>query len=425
MAGLGSRFIEYGFQTNKYILPVNKSLTPMIELVITSLNISVPTTYLFIIREQSDTLEVKELLKNIAEKYNFDYKILIIQELTEGPASTVYLAKELLNMNEPLIVSNSDQVLDWNFEYFYDRCQNYDGCVLTYKPNYPLFIGEKDKHSYVKIDSSGNVSQFAEKIILSEHALVGVHYYKTAQLFINAYDSMVQKNLRAPNGEFYLSLTYQVLIEEDKNIGYSEIQGVFYPIGEPNDYFNYLYEKGGYDHHLIKIENNQPIIENESVKIWIQEYSKHIEIEPNELILYKDQNTYKITNKSLIFNDPMRVIHIQSPLFNFNQDMTWTRTDFIRGWFIGNFEPTCFKTSHFEVAILYHAKDDKWGYHYHKKITEINVLLEGSMLINEKRIIPGMQFIFHPNELSCPLFLEDCYVLCIKSPSIPDDKYSI
>jgi len=57
----------------------------------------------------------------------------------------------------------------------------------------------------------------------------------------------------------------------------------------------------------------------------------------------------------------MRVIHIQSPLFNFNQDMTWTRTDFIRGWFIGNFEPTCFKTSHFEVAILYHAKDDKLG----------------------------------------------------------------
>jgi dTDP-glucose pyrophosphorylase len=425
MAGLGSRFIDYGFQTNKYLLPIDKSLTPMIELAITSLNISVSATYIFILREQPDTSTVKELLKSIAEKYHFDYKILTIQELTEGPASTVYLAKELLNLDEPLLVSNSDQVLDWNFDHFYDRCQQYEGCVLSYKPEYPLILGEKDKHSYLKLDSSENVCQFAEKIVLSEHALVGVHYYKTAQLFVDAYQQMVQMNLRAPNGEYYLSLTYQVLLEQQKRIGYVEIQGSYYPVGEPMDYFDYLYKRGGYNHKLLKLENNQPIVNNEHVKIWVQEYLPQTYIEPKGLFVYKDQNTYKITTKAQMFEHPMKVIHIQSPYFKFDQDLTWTRDEFVRGWFIGNFEPNCFKTQHFEVGILYHPKYQQWGYHYHKNLTEFNILIEGFMLTNNQPIHQGMQFIFHPNEISCSIFKEDCYILCIKLPSIVNDKYII
>jgi dTDP-glucose pyrophosphorylase len=425
MAGLGSRFMDYGFQTNKYLLPIDTSLTPMIELAITSLNISVPARYLFILREQPDTLKVIELLKTIAEKYKLEYKILTIQELTEGPASTVYLAKELLNLDEPLLVSNSDQVLDWNFDHFYDRCQQYEGCVLTYKPEYPLILGEKDKHSFLRIDESDLVCQFAEKIVLSEHALVGVHYYKTAQLFVEAYQQMVQTNLRAPNGEFYLSLTYQVLLEQHKSVGYSEIKGTFYPVGEPMDYFDYLYQRGGYDHKVKILEDREFIVNHDDVKIWIQEYLEKTLIQPNGLILYKQDEIYRITNKAVVFDYPIKIIHIQSPHFKFEQEVTWTRDEFVRGWFIGNFEPNSFKTQLFEVGVLYHQKGERWAYHYHKEITETNILLEGSMIINEKHITQGMQFIFHPNEISCPIFLDDCRVLCIKVPSIVDDKHII
>ena len=54
------------------------------------------------------------------------------------------------------------------------------------------------------------------------------------------------------------------------------------------------------------------------------------------------------------------------------------------GWFIGNFEPAIFKSKDFEVGILFHSKGEKWPKHYHKEAVEINVLITGKMIINEK-----------------------------------------
>lgn len=99
--------------------------------------------------------------------------------------------------------------------------------------------------------------------------------------------------------------------------------------------------------------------------------------------------------------------------------------DFWRGWIIGNFEPSILKTDVFEVAVLTHKKDEVWAKHYHKLGTEYNVLLEGKMRICGEEINKGEIFILEPNEVADPVFLEDCTVLCIKTPSVPGDKYEV
>lgn len=99
--------------------------------------------------------------------------------------------------------------------------------------------------------------------------------------------------------------------------------------------------------------------------------------------------------------------------------------DMTRGWFIGDFEPTMLKTRDFEVGVLIHKKDEKWPAHYHKESTEINVLLSGKMIVQGKTIHPNEIFVFDPYEVSDPIFLEDCKVLCVKTPSIPSDKYEV
>ncbi len=96
-----------------------------------------------------------------------------------------------------------------------------------------------------------------------------------------------------------------------------------------------------------------------------------------------------------------------------------------RGWFIGDFEPSMLKTRDFEVGILTHKKGEKWPAHYHKESTEINVLLSGKMIVQDKTIHPNEIFVFDTYEVSDPVFLEDCTVLCIKTPSIPGDKYEV
>ncbi len=100
-------------------------------------------------------------------------------------------------------------------------------------------------------------------------------------------------------------------------------------------------------------------------------------------------------------------------------------SNFTRGWFIGNFEPTLLKTPDFEVAVITHKKGEQWPAHYHKLGTEYNVLLEGKMFVCGQEINPWDIFVFEPNEVADPIFLEDCRVLCVKVPSVPGDKYEI
>jgi len=99
--------------------------------------------------------------------------------------------------------------------------------------------------------------------------------------------------------------------------------------------------------------------------------------------------------------------------------------DFWRGWFIGNFEPSVLKTGDFEVGFLHHPKGEKWPDHYHKIGTEYNLLVKGKMTMSGEPINEGEIFIMEPGEVAIPEFLEDCYVVCVKAPSLPGDKYIV
>ena len=96
-----------------------------------------------------------------------------------------------------------------------------------------------------------------------------------------------------------------------------------------------------------------------------------------------------------------------------------------RGWFIGNFEPSVYKTEEFEVGILYHPKGEKWPKHFHKEAVEINVLISGKMIINNELLLSGSIFVIEKNEIADPEFLEDCTIVCVKTPSVPGDKYEV
>lgn len=104
---------------------------------------------------------------------------------------------------------------------------------------------------------------------------------------------------------------------------------------------------------------------------------------------------------------------------------TFKLSNMTKGWFVGNFCPSSFKTELFEVAVVSHPKDSKWDVHYHKKATEITLILEGKMKMHDKEFVKGDIFILHPYEIANPCFLEDTKVVVIKTPSVPADKYIV
>ncbi len=100
-------------------------------------------------------------------------------------------------------------------------------------------------------------------------------------------------------------------------------------------------------------------------------------------------------------------------------------SEMFKGWFVGNFEPAAFKTAGFEVGVTHHPKDSKWDVHYHKEATEITLLVKGKMLMQDKVIEEGQIFVLEPYEIANPVFLEDCFVFVIKTPSVIGDKYVV
>jgi len=100
-------------------------------------------------------------------------------------------------------------------------------------------------------------------------------------------------------------------------------------------------------------------------------------------------------------------------------------TDYVRGWFIGDFEPTVLRTKDFEVGVITHHKGEHWTSHYHKDSVEYNVLVTGKMIVQEQELSDGDVFIFQKGEIADPVFLEDCTVICVKVPSIPSDKFEV
>lgn len=95
------------------------------------------------------------------------------------------------------------------------------------------------------------------------------------------------------------------------------------------------------------------------------------------------------------------------------------------GWFIGNFDPSVFRTSDFEIGYKFHSKGEIWDVHYHKRAVEITYIIKGKMKIQNKLLTSGDIFTIFPGEIADPEFLEDCEVVIIKTPSIVGDKYIV
>ena len=94
--------------------------------------------------------------------------------------------------------------------------------------------------------------------------------------------------------------------------------------------------------------------------------------------------------------------------------------DMKSGWFVGGFEPTAYFTKDFEVNYRIHPKGEFWDKHYHTEVTEINLLIRGKMTIQNQELNSGDIFIIEPYEVTDPVFLEDCELICVKLPSKND-----
>lgn len=94
-----------------------------------------------------------------------------------------------------------------------------------------------------------------------------------------------------------------------------------------------------------------------------------------------------------------------------------------KGWLVGNFEPSCYKTDDVEVAVKEYKNGDKEPSHYHKIATEITVIVSGVVLMNSIQYKTGDIITIEPGESTNFEALSDVVTTVIKVPCVKDDKY--
>lgn len=242
MAGKGSRFVKAGYKVPKPFIDVNGA--PMIQRVVENLTPYEPYRFIFLARRDHE--------EYIKAHMSFATNVIYVDEVTEGAACTVLLARNIINSYEPLVIANSDQLVLWNDEaricrvwdsatggnIFWResnciqdmindaRAKRLDASIATFNANHP-------KWSYARVDSNGLVVEVAEKKVISNHATVGVYYYAEGRKFVQGAERMISKNIRV-NNEFYVAPVFNELIDARMKVGIHPIlkmQG----LGTPED----------------------------------------------------------------------------------------------------------------------------------------------------------------------------------------------
>ena len=229
MAGAGSRFEKAGYTFPKPLIDVNGE--PMIKIVVDNLNID--GNYIFIVQ------------KSHREKYNLDTllnlvtptcQIVEVDGITEGAACTTLLATKFIDNDNPLLIANSDQFIDWDSnEFMYKMNEtNSDAGIVTFKSTHP-------KWSFVKQNNDGIVTEVAEKNPISDKATVGVYYWNRGSDYVKYANQMIQKNIRV-NDEFYVCPVFNQAILDNKQIRTFDVNQMW-GLGTPEDLNVFLDKK--------------------------------------------------------------------------------------------------------------------------------------------------------------------------------------
>lgn len=230
MAGAGSRFAKQGDLTPKPLITVQGKT--LIEHAIESFNVD--AQFVFVTRRYSDPAHNTQL-SDILSRLRPEHKEIQLSQVSQGASDSVLAAESLINNTEPLVVYNCDQIFNWDPQEFVTWVQQQacDGAIVLYNNTDP-------KNSFAVIDQN-KVTEVVEKKCVSDHALVGFHYWKRGCDFVRSAHRLKAEFRTSGRPECYVSETYNYLIQEGAHIApYHVAPHVYVPLGTPEDVTTYV-----------------------------------------------------------------------------------------------------------------------------------------------------------------------------------------
>jgi dTDP-glucose pyrophosphorylase len=227
MAGRGSRFAQAGVRTPKPLIDVLGR--PMYAWATDSLPLALASRLIFLcLREH---LTGTDLERDIHARYGRLSPVIVpIDEVTEGQACTVLLARQWIDDDRHLVIFNADT---WYRSTLPPSVAGLLG----------VFRAAGDRWSFARTDAKGRVVETAEKRRISDLACTGLYHFTRGSDFVRYAREMIRDDDRV-NREFYVAPVYNRMIRDGLDIRV-DVADEAWALGTPEDLEQFLAEYRG------------------------------------------------------------------------------------------------------------------------------------------------------------------------------------
>jgi len=257
MSGMSTRFSFAGYKIPKYLIEVDGK--PVIEHIVNLY--PKDTKFAFILNEEhhksTNIIGVLQLITKTP-------LIVVIPPHKKGPVYSVFEENWLIDDEEQVIINYCDFSMYWDYNHFeqFVNEKDCDGCVICYTGFHPHMLGS-DNYAFCKVGEDNRILDIREKQPftdnkMSEFASTGTYYFKKGKYVKKYFKQLIDEDLNI-NGEYYVSLVYNLLIRDQLNNFVYEVPhmlqwGTPFDLNIYNSWSNY-YRKALEGQKQVKLEN--------------------------------------------------------------------------------------------------------------------------------------------------------------------------
>jgi NDP-sugar pyrophosphorylase family protein len=215
MAGFGNRFVEAGYRDPKPLITVNGKR--ILEYICGMFDKE--DELIFICNDYHlATTPMKKVILEIRP----DATIVGVPPHKKGPVYTMAGMESYIDDNEEVIVCYCDNPYLWNYTEFkkWIKESESDGCILSHVGFHPHRLSSTFM-AYMK-ESNLVVSEIKEKEPytedpMQEHASTGTYYFKKGSYIKKYFQQLMDSDINY-NGEYYVTLVYNLLIQDNLKV---------------------------------------------------------------------------------------------------------------------------------------------------------------------------------------------------------------
>ena len=237
MAGLGQRFVDVGYENPKPMIEVGGK--PIIDRIVDMFD---PKDFIIFICNERH-LEETNIRDYLYDLHPNSY-VVDVPEHNEGPVFTTLPYMDMIEDDEPVIVTYCDNPYLWDYKKFkkWVKENEVDGCILTHSGFHPHRLASTYM-AYCKTKKDGSLIEIKEKEPytknhMKEHASTGTYYFKKCSYIKQYFQDAIDNEVKHSNGEYYVTLVYNLLVKDKLDVKVYDTDHVMV-FGTPSEVENF------------------------------------------------------------------------------------------------------------------------------------------------------------------------------------------